>query len=86
VNGVRALVVVLLVFGFVAAFWRWIALALGTVVLFVALLWLAFFAARRVDDPYEKRAALVARADQQHAWVMADDDRGLYGEYRPYKI
>ena len=28
-------------------------------------------------------AALVARADQQHAWVLAGDDRGVYGDYRP---
>jgi hypothetical protein len=24
-----------------------------------------------------------ARADQQHAWVMAGDDRGVYGDYPP---
>jgi hypothetical protein len=23
--------------------------------------------------------ALIARADRQHAWIMAGDDRGLYG-------
>ncbi|HWS91523.1 MAG TPA: hypothetical protein VN306_03195 [Mycobacterium sp.] len=44
-------------------------------VLFVGLLWLAFYAARRVDAKHEERAALVARADQQHAWVLAGDDR-----------
>jgi hypothetical protein len=31
----------------------------------------------------EKRAALVARADQQHAWTLAGDDRGVYVEYPP---
>jgi hypothetical protein len=31
-------------------------------------------------------AALIARADQQHAWVLAGDDRGIYGEYPPKQI
>jgi hypothetical protein len=26
-------------------------------------------------------AAIAARADQQHAWVMAGDPRGTYGDY-----
>jgi len=26
------------------------------------------------------QAALVSRADQQHNWVLAGDDRGVYGE------
>jgi hypothetical protein len=32
------------------------------------------------------QAAIVARADQQHAWVLAGDDRGIYGEYPPKQI
>ncbi|AEJ93182.1 hypothetical protein FDG57_gp044 [Mycobacterium phage Mutaforma13] len=30
--------------------------------------------------------AVVARADRQHAWVMAGDPRGVYGEYEPAAI
>jgi hypothetical protein len=56
---------VLLLVGFVAKFWWVILAALGAVVLFVGLLWLAFYAARRVDERHEERAALVARADQK---------------------
>jgi len=82
----RALVVVLLVVGFVVAFRWWVAAALGSIALAAVLLWLAFYAARRVDDRYEKRAALVARADQQHAWVLADDDCGTYGDHPPKQI
>jgi ABC-type transport system involved in cytochrome bd biosynthesis fused ATPase/permease subunit len=78
---VRALFVVLLVVGFLAAYWWWIAVVLGAVVLFVGMLWLAFRAARRVDKRHAARAALVARADQQHAWVLAGDERGVFGEY-----
>ncbi len=40
-------------------------------------------AGARVIAKHEERAALVHRADQQHAWVLAGDDRGVYGDYRP---
>jgi NhaP-type Na+/H+ or K+/H+ antiporter len=42
----------------------WVAAVVGILALGVVLLWLAFWAARRVDARYEKRAALVARAPQ----------------------
>ncbi len=29
------------------------------------------------------RAAIIARADEQHAQILAGDDRGMYGDYRP---
>jgi hypothetical protein len=29
------------------------------------------------------QAALAARADEQHALILAGDDRGIYGEYTP---
>jgi hypothetical protein len=28
-------------------------------------------------------AEIAARADQQHAWVMAGDERGMYGQFPP---
>ena len=34
----------------------------------------------RVAAHQAGQAALVSRADQQHAWVLAGDDRGVYGE------
>ena len=55
-------------------------------VLLVGLLWLALYAVRRVDGQEERRDALVARADQQHAWVLSGDDRGIYGDYPPWRI
>lgn len=54
-------------------------------VLLVGLLWLALYAVRRIDGREEKRDALVARADQQHAWVLSGDDRGVYGDYPPWQ-
>jgi hypothetical protein len=38
------------------------------------------------DRERRARAALVARADEQHAWILAGDDRGLYGAYPPAVI
>jgi hypothetical protein len=54
---VRALIVVFLVLGFTVTYWWLIAAVIGVVMLFVALLWLAFYWARRVDARYAKRAA-----------------------------
>jgi hypothetical protein len=72
--------------GLIATFRWWVAVVLGAGVLFVALLWLAFYAARRVDAGCVERAVLVARADQQHAWILAGDERGIYGDYPPKQI
>jgi hypothetical protein len=72
-----------ILFGPAVRYWVWVAAGVGILVLGGALLWLAFYAARRVDAKRAARAALVARADQQHAWVLADHDRGIYGEYSP---
>jgi hypothetical protein len=34
---------------------------------------------KRRDAIARRRAAIAARADQQHQWVMQGDDRGIYG-------
>jgi uncharacterized membrane protein len=82
-SGFGGMLLLLAVVGFIVKFWWWIAAAIGAVVLFVALLAGAFYWARRVDEREAKRAELVARADQQHVWVCANDDRGIYGDYPP---
>jgi hypothetical protein len=33
------------------------------------------------SDERRRLAGLLARADQQHRWVLAGDERGVYGEY-----
>jgi hypothetical protein len=33
-----------------------------------------------------EHTAIAARADQQHAWVLAGDDRGIYGKYPPAAV
>ena len=82
-GGFGAAFVLLIFVGAIVKFWVWIAAAFGAAVLFGLLLWLAFYAARRVDARENARMAIVARADQQHAWVLAGDDRGIYGAYPP---
>jgi len=37
--------------------------------------------AERVEAERRRLAGIVARADQQRAWVMAGDDRGMFGEF-----
>jgi hypothetical protein len=82
-GGFGAAFVLLIFIGAIVKFWAWIAAVLGALLVFGLLLWLTFYVERRVDERYARRAALIARADQQHAWVLAGDDRGTYGEYPP---
>ena len=78
--------VLLIVVGAIVKFWVWIAVAFGAAVVFGLLLWAAFYAARRVDARENARLAIAARADRQHAWVLAGDERGVYGEHIPAQI
>jgi hypothetical protein len=75
--------VLLIVFGAIVTFWVCIAVALGAAVVFGLLLWAAFYAARRVEAREDVRLAIVARADQQHVWVLAGEERGVRGDYPP---
>jgi hypothetical protein len=52
------------------------------------LIAVVYYGRRAVDRHGERVAAerrrvagIVARADEQHAWIMAGDERGMYGEY-----
>jgi hypothetical protein len=65
--------VLLIVVGAIVKFWVWIAVAFGAAVLFGLLLWAAFCAARRVDAREDARIAIVGRAEQQHACVLAGE-------------
>ena len=64
----------------VKLFW-WIV---GIVGVIVAVHWgrrAVDWHAERVEAERRRLAGLVARADQQHRWVLAGDERGVYGEY-----
>jgi hypothetical protein len=68
----------------------WIGLAAAAVVA-IAVLWKLAGVLDQWIERREKRrgrkqlerAAIARRADQQHAWVLAGDERGTYGDYPP---
>jgi hypothetical protein len=74
---------VLFAVGFVLAYW-WIIMLGVAVVLAVKLAPIAYHRYQAAVAAEQTRlAAIAARADQQHAWVLAGDDRGVYGAYPP---
>jgi hypothetical protein len=73
------LIVVAVLFHFI---W-WIVAAAGLFALAGVMLAAGFYMADRVDAKAARLAALRARADQQHRWALAGDDRGVYGAYPP---
>ena len=67
----------------VVKYWWLIA---GIIGLIVAVHWgrrVADRHAERVEAERRRLAGLVARCDEQNAWLLAGDERGLYGEYSP---
>ena len=77
------LVGTLLLVGFVLKFW-WLTVL--TVVVVVAVRWGPGMHRRyqaAVAAERRRVAQLGARADEQHRWVLAGDDRGVYGAYPP---
>ena len=85
-GGGGSLFVLLIVVGFIAKFW-WLILLVVAATGAGLLLWLGH--QRKLDASNRwcrEQASLAARADQQHAWVLADDERGVYGQYPPAAI
>lgn len=79
-----------LVVGTIVRFAVWIGLAVGIVLLAVVLWKSTGWLDRRLDArdlrrraAADKLAATARRADEQHAWVLAGDERGIYGDYHP---
>ena len=69
--------------GFVGAYWRLIVLTVCAVV----GVWLSICAYQGyrawIAAERRHRQQLVARADEQHGWMLAGDDRGVFGAYPP---
>jgi uncharacterized membrane protein YccC len=82
-GGLGAGFVVLLFVGFVVKFWLWILAAIAAVVGIVLVFYLVHCSDKRRAAELVRDAAIARRADQQHAWTLAGDDRGAYGEYPP---
>jgi lysylphosphatidylglycerol synthetase-like protein (DUF2156 family) len=77
---------VLLLVGFIGAYFWWIVAILAV----VAFAWMAQRAFREIEAEEvaeaRRRQALIARCDRQHSWVMAGDDRGVYGQFPPAEM
>lgn len=58
--------------------------ALTVLLVFIALV-VVMVVTAEIRDTYiahkRRRAALLARCDQQHRWILAGDERGVYGDY-----
>jgi hypothetical protein len=73
------LIGILFVVGLIIRYFWWIALVVAAVILYRrAPVWWARYEAAQAAER-DRLAAIAARADQQHAWVMAGDPRGTYG-------
>jgi hypothetical protein len=74
---------ILLLIGVIAKLWPLLVAVLAA----AALGFLAWCAVTHHTAELERRrraqAAIAARADRQHAWTLAGDERGVYGDYRP---
>jgi hypothetical protein len=73
--------VVLVGVALVVKFWWLIAASVG---MFFAVHWTRRAVdrhAERVEAERRRLAGLVARADEQHNWVMQGDPHGTFGEY-----
>jgi hypothetical protein len=69
----------LLLVGLIGAYVKWIAAAVAA---WLACRWGRVASTRHCADAdawEREQRAIIARADQQHAWVMAGDPRGTYG-------
>lgn len=69
----------LLLVGFVLHYFKWLALAVAA---YFTYRWGRAAWARHcvaADAWSAEQRAIAARADQQHAWVLAGDERGTYG-------
>jgi hypothetical protein len=66
--------------GFVTTYWYWVVVVVLIVKAAPVACW-AHGAEREVSA--RRRAALAARADEQHVHVMEGDPRGVFGVYPP---
>ncbi len=70
--------VALIIWVIVKLFW-WLVGTAALVGLFFIMRAIVRASRKRADLKAAHRAAIAARADQQHNWVLRGDDRGIYG-------
>jgi hypothetical protein len=78
-NALGQLIGVLFVVGLIIRYFWWITLVIIAVIAYQRApgWWAAHQAAVAAEQA--RVAGIAARADQQHAWVLAGDPRGTYG-------
>ncbi|ETW23463.1 hypothetical protein [Mycobacterium gastri] len=69
----------LLALAFIVTFIWWILGAIALVGLFFLVRAVVLQFRKQADANARRHAAIAARADQQHHWVLHGDDRGIYG-------
>jgi hypothetical protein len=83
VRGVGGLALLVLAIGFVIKFW-WVIVAVVVVAVAASAVWLCrMHHAAEIERRRRAHTAIAARADEQHAQVLAGNDRGIYGDYTP---
>lgn len=74
---------ILFVVAIIVKYWWVIALAGVGVIAYRAISREAIREAARSKAEIARIAAITARADQEHNWIMQGDERGFYGQYPP---
>ena len=69
--------------GFVVKFWWLILLVLVVAAAGFGLWGVVTRQDAELERQRQEHRALAARADEQHAWVLAGDDHGVHGDYPP---
>jgi ABC-type Fe3+-siderophore transport system permease subunit len=82
-GGLGAAFVLLIFIGFVVKFWLWILAGIAAVTLIALVFYLVHRSDKRRTAELEHLAAIGRRADEQHAWILAGDERGVHGNYPP---
>lgn len=78
-GGGAIFVALMLVLWLVVTFFWWIVAGICVVALFFGIRALVRIDRRNRERHAAYCAAICARADQQHKWVLRGDDRGIYG-------
>lgn len=82
-GGFGSIVAVLIVVGLIAKFIWWVLAVVGAALVIGLFGWALHRVEQRRIAELARIAAIAARADEQHAQIMAGDDRGIYGAYPP---
>jgi hypothetical protein len=73
------LILLLIVVGLIIEFFWWIVGIVAVFALLHLMGWLIRENRKRRDAIARCHAAVAARADEQHRWVLEGDDRGIFG-------